>query len=658
MHFSKTQRLILSSSLSVFLVGCGAPNYAPSEMHLTVEEVKAEAPQNPSAIPSLVKATPTVPQLGNEKGADTFDVVVTNVPLRDLLFALARDAGVNMDVDPKVGGLVTMSALDQTLDAILERIASQSGAIRIDRVGNAIVVRNDDPYYKRYHIDYTSVLRSFESGTTSGGLGAGSSSIENESENNFWEDLEDSIAAILDVEVEEGGDDGAIAGEEAGDNQLLTDSTEAAARFSTENSFNFNPGTGILLVYAPDRLQREVQAYLDESLAIIRRQVLLEATVVEVVLNNEYRQGIDWSAFNQLATEGLALYQGGAGGAASLLNTLVEEIEFEGSRLFNVANERDLEANQAYQDYINSNRLEADGTKVTEFSVDIEEVDTDGDDVTDAYRVNREYTVQRQNQESNERRGAGLIPANSSVPGAAFTAAYRKGDVSAAVELLDTFGDAKVLSSPRISVLHNQPALLRVVDQEVYFSLEVSEDVNEETGNVTERTFDITENTVDVGFSMNVLPHITADGEVFLNLKPAVTRVLSYRRAPVPTAIGNASGDIENLVPITRIRELESVMSLRDGEIAVMGGLLEDRVGDNNSSVPGLSKLPGVGALFQKKQESTYKTEFVVFIKARIIKNPSLHGDYSDYQDLLPDSDFIIRDRDDTVLPPQQVKAR
>ena len=224
--------------------------------------------------------------------------------------------------------------------------------------------------------------------------------------------------------------------------------------------------------------------------------------------------------------------------------------------------------------------------------------------------------------------------------------------------MLDTFGDAKVLSSPRISVLHNQPALLRVVDQEVYFSLEVTEEINEETGNVTERTFDVTENTVDVGFSMNVLPHITGNDEIFLNLKPAVTRVLSYRRAPVPTGIGAAAGDVENLVPITRIRELESVMSLRDGEIAVMGGLLEDRTGDNNTSVPGLSRLPGVGTLFQKKQESTFKTEFVVFIKARVITNPSLHGDYADYQDLLPDSDFIIRDRGDTALPAKQKKAR
>ena len=111
-------------------------------------------------------------------------------------------------------------------------------------------------------------------------------------------------------------------------------------------------------------------------------------------------------------------------------------------------------------------------------------------------------------------------------------------------------------------------------------------------------------------------------------------------------------------MPIIRIRELESVMSLRDGEIAVMGGLLEDRTGDNNTSVPGLANLPGVGTLFQKKQETTFKTEFVVFIRARIIKNPSLHADYSDYRDLLPDSDFIIRDRADVGLPARQKKAR
>ena len=142
MHFSKAQRLVLSSSLSVFLAGCGSPNYAPSEMHMTVEEVQSAAPADPAAIPALVKATPTVPLISNERGSDTFDVVVTNVPVRDLLFALARDAGVNLDVDSSVGGLITMSALDQTLDAILARVAAQV-PIRVERVGGAMIVKND-----------------------------------------------------------------------------------------------------------------------------------------------------------------------------------------------------------------------------------------------------------------------------------------------------------------------------------------------------------------------------------------------------------------------------------------------------------------------------------------------------------------------------------
>ncbi len=676
MYFSKAQRLVLSSSLSVFLAGCGAPNYAPSEMHMSAEEVQSEAPQSPDAIPALVKATPTVPVMSNEKGADTFDVVVTNVPVRDLLFALARDSGVNMDIDADVGGLVTMSALDQTLDAILDRISLQV-PIRIDRSGSALIVKNDEPYYKRYHVDYTSVIRTYSSSADSGGVGGGAAAISNVSGNSFWNGLEASIAAILGVGLEIPGE-ASLAGDEAQDNALLVSADETEAVYDTDNTYNFNRDTGILLVYAPDRLQREVRAYLDDASSISRRQVLLEATVVEVVLNNDYRQGIDWSAFNQFARDGLSIYQGAAvGGPAAFINELLQEFSITQTNNFRDFNsditddpateedersdgvfDRNDDDYERYQTFIAQARYEQPGAVITEFSTEETFLPGVGNRAGNL-EVELDYDITRPNQEGTALRAGGLIPATSSVPGAAFTAAYRSGDVSAAVELLDTFGDAKVLSSPRISVLNNQPALLRVVDQEVYFSIEVTENLDENTGSVTERTIDVTENTVDVGFSMNVLAHITAKDEVFLNLKPSVTRVLDYRRAPTPAIAGGTGGtQVDNLVPITRIRELESVLSLRDGEIAVMGGLLEDRVGDNNTSVPGLSSLPGVGALFQKKQEQTSKTEFVVFIKARIITNPSIHADYSDYQSLLPDSDFIIRDRGDTGLPPKQKKAR
>ena len=669
MYFSKAQRIVLSSSLSVFLAGCGSPNYSPSEMHMSVEEVRATAPKSPENIPALVKATPTAPQLSANDEPVTFDVVVTSVPVRDLLFGLARDSGVNLDVDSGVGGVITMSALDQTLDAILDRIALQI-PIRIERTGNAIVVKNDEPYFELYHVDYTSVQRTYSSSTAGGGIGgSGASSISNSATNEFWESFEDSIEQILEIELEEG--DSAVG---LGDGQeSIAAANEAEASLNIENEYDFNSDVGILMVYAPHRVQREVKRYLDEVLSIVRRQVLLEATVVEVVLNNEYAQGVDWSLFNQFAKKGLALYQGAnVGGAAAVLNEVVRSFNGNQSQQF-----RDVSGNGVidaadgaeyirYQAFINRGSVNLpSGALLDSFTtadvVTPNPAPAGGGEVNPANQLittTRTYTYTGVNDKATEARAGGLRPTTSSVPGAAFTAAYKGKDISAAVELLDRFGDARVLSSPRISVLNNQPALLRVTDQEVYFNTSVTDTVNQETGTTTGRSFSATPQTIDVGFSMNVLPYITEDDNIFLNLKPTVTRVLDYRRAPTFTATGASTSASDNLVPIVRVRELESVMSLRDGEIAVMGGLLEDRTGDNNTSVPGLAELPGVGNLFQKKNETTFKTEFVVFIKARVIRNPSLHGDYADYRDLLPNSDFILRDRSNNGLPPRQKAAR
>ena len=624
---------------------------------MTVEKVESEAPINTEDIPALVKVTTTVPTMSGEKESDTFDVVVANLPVRDLLFALARDAEINMDIDAKVGGLVTMSALDQTLDAIIARIAEQI-PIRVVRIGDALVIKNDEPYYKRYHLDYLSASRTYSSFASSGGVGGGIASVSNTASNDFWLGFETSIAAILGITIASGTGESSVAGIQGERKDVLEQSLGDAAQYSTKNTYDFNTNTGILMVYAPERLQKQVRQYIDESLDIAKRQVLLEATVVEVILNNQYSQGIDWSIFNQYAAEGLALYSGGnVGGAAAALREIIEEFTISETKYFSILESGEL---QEFADLGEFEKNAGKDLKITEFSSSVEEVRNTSDESDElvGYNVNRQYTAQRVNRGATGLRAGGLVPLTPSVPGAAFTGAFRVGDVSAAVQLLDAFGDAKVLSSPRLSVLNNQPGLLRVVDQEVYFNIEINEDVDAESGQVISRTYEVTENTVDVGFSLNVLPHITNSGEVFLNLKPSVTRILDYRRAPTPAAVGGNSGAVDNLVPITRVRELESVMTLRDGEIAVLGGLLEDRTSDNNSSVPGLADLPGIGVLFQKKNESTYKTEFVVFIKAKIIKNPSLYGDYADYRKLLPDAAFIIRDRSDMAVPRKQIDSR
>lgn len=665
---------------------------------MTVEEAESTQRIEPEKIPALVRTSPTVPALAENNDAATFDVVVTSVPVRDLLFALARDAGVNMDIDDKVGGYVSISALDQTLNAILARISEQVN-IRVERVGDAILVRPDAPYIKYYHIDFLNVVRTYASDAESGGVGdTGSSSVSNAGDFDFWTSLEDSLEIVLETGIYEVSDENpVVVGRTARGEEGAEDVEAAEGQILTGgNAYDLNPDTGLLVIYAPDRMQKKVQELLDRNLAIAKRQVLLEATIIEVVLNNQYAQGIDWSLFNSLATEGLALYQGGTvGGAAAALEYLTSSVEralndeiFDAGEYENytdaqlealglsstfltsissLQNEDRLNriAKQLANQRIESIRADAYSDplgRVTEFEFTLDEEDSEGKENTSltdlkAYTVGGSYTREEINQNATALSSGGLVP-NNPLAGSTFTAAYRKGDISAAVQLLDTFGDAKVLSSPRISVLNNQPALLRVVDQEVYFSFTVEESISEETGQATSREFAAEENTVDVGFSLNVFPQISAEGEILLNLKPSVTRILDYRRAPILESFGSVGGGTENFVPITRVRELESVISLRDGEIAVMGGLLEDRTGDDSSSVPGLSRLPGVGALFEKKNESTYKTEFVVFIRAKVINDPSINGDYSGYRHLLPNSDFIIRDTEGTLLPPAQLKTR
>ena len=645
-------RIFVSSSLAVFLTACGSPNYEPSQFHVTAEEVASRAPADTRNIPRLVKQSPTLPSLHNRAGSETFDVVVTNVPARDLLFALARDASINMDIDSRVGGVVSLSALDQTLDAILDRIAEQI-SMRVERRGDVIIVKPDEAYFKYYEINYANISRTASSDASASAVGdsdAGSASISNTMENNFWDSLDASLGAILNIQLD--GDAEALNDIRVGDagrEAILSQAQEGELRSSaSQTTYQMHRETGVLMVYAPESLQLEVEELVNRIMRSAGRQVLLEATIVEVILNNKYKQGIDWSVFRAFH-DGLSIYQGGVIGAtAAAFNaafveqsfTVEEPSDGDGfvKRVLNAATYTEQE--ELVRQYYGL----ADFEQVSSFELTRGEPGED-DELS--------VTLQRLNRDPNQ---GGLSPRRTSSDNF-FTLAYQKDNFSAAVQLLDTFGDAKVLSSPRISALNNQPALLRVVDQEVYFDVTVEEEVNQETGIVTGRNVTVEEQVVDVGFSLNVMPQIGGDDRIILNLKPTVTRILGYVDAPV-VVTGLNTGQAENRVPVTRVRELESIIALRDGEVAVLGGLLEDRTTDNDTAIPGLSALPAIGALFQNRDEETYKTEFVVFIRAKIVRDPSLYGDFSEYRKLLPEGDFIIRSNRDTAFPPEQLPTR
>jgi general secretion pathway protein D len=175
--------------------------------------------------------------------------------------------------------------------------------------------------------------------------------------------------------------------------------------------------------------------------------------------------------------------------------------------------------------------------------------------------------------------------------------------------------------------------MMRVVDNLVYFTIKADTTTNQ-TSSVT--TFTTTPNTIPVGFTMSITPQISDSDVVLLNLKPSVSRIIRYVPDPNPSLGVNNQG-----IPETQTREMESVMRVGNNQIAVMGGLMQDEINNLTDAVPGLSRIPGAGELFKQRNDTTRKTELVIFLRPMVIKDASLDGDFNSYRDMLPDRDFF-----------------
>lgn len=185
--------------------------------------------------------------------------------------------------------------------------------------------------------------------------------------------------------------------------------------------------------------------------------------------------------------------------------------------------------------------------------------------------------------------------------------------------MLQQFGDTKVLSSPRIMALNNQTALLKVVDEEVYFTLEREISEGSGDGDPDRETITSTINTVPVGFIMSVTPQINANGNVSLNVRPTLTRITGYAVDPGPELI-DPNTTFENLVPEVHVNEIESLLEVADGQTVVIGGLMTDEKSNNSDEVPLLGKLPLIGDLFKYRNDSVRKTELILFVRPTVIR--------------------------------------
>jgi general secretion pathway protein D len=208
------------------------------------------------------------------------------------------------------------------------------------------------------------------------------------------------------------------------------------------------------------------------------------------------------------------------------------------------------------------------------------------------------------------------------------------GNISASVKLLQQFGNTRVLSSPKMMALNNQTALLKIVDNIVYFSIEATTTTAANVG--TNTTFNTSALTVPIGMVMSMTPQVNDNGQVSLSVRPTITRLNGFSNDPNPSlcsvaiAAANAGKCLTNPVPQIQTREMESVLQLVSGQTAVLGGLMQDNTSYVRNTVPGAGNPANTGAwseLFSMRNDAVSKSELVIFLRATVITNPSLESE-------------------------------
>jgi general secretion pathway protein D len=552
------------------LAGCGQQPVKPAPTHITAEDARPQG-----TIPPPVQVVPVLPQPKPTARPETYSVVVNNVRAQELLFALARDARLNVDIHSDITGAVTLNAIDQTLPQLLNRIARQID-MRWEIEGQNLVVMRDTPFLRIYRVDYVNMARdarsvaqlstqvsgAVQSGTQAGAQNNSTAVINTISANKFWDTLVANVKEIL-RETDKVLPAGAAAASApaAPSSTAPAPSGSAApppapapaATFLEAASVISNPETGILNIRATSRQHEKVQEFLDQVMTNAKRQVLIEATVAEVQLNNQYQRGIDWQRLRS--------------GAASV-----------GVPSFNT------------------------GSSGAEFG----------------------------------QVSAGT-PANISTNAFIFGGAITSLNFNFALRLLESFGDVKVLSSPKIAVLNNQTAVLKVVDNLVYFTVQ-AQTSQSQIQSLT--TFTSTLNSVPVGFIMSLVPQISDADAVVLNLRPTISRKIRDVPDPNPEL---AKANVVSFIPEIQTREMESVLRMQSGQVAVLGGLMQDSRSSVEDGIPGVNQIPGLGPLLSQRRDLNQKTELVIFLRAVVVRDASVDGDYASFRPLLPGPDFLSK---------------
>ncbi len=526
---------------------------------LAKAEMSPASAQRSSADPLQVPSSVTdalLPPLGGAQGNESrFDISARELDAHAFFAGLVADSNYNVVVHPDVDQAITLKLQDVSVPEVMT-IASDLYDLDVQRNGQLYRVLPGGVRTRLFAIDYLHFKRqggsetrvssgqvssARNSGNSQGQSGSSGQSesasslvgtrISTETESDFWTDLDRTVRMIL-----AGGEN----------SQVIT-----------------NPGAGLVMVRATPLQLQLIEQYLTKTELIMQRQVVLEAKILEISLNEGYQQGINWSdiqsASGIIASDGLPA-------------------EFTAQSLL--------------------------GRAVT--SGDI---------------------------------------------GGVFSASFREGSFTGMIELLGRQGNVQILSSPRISTVNNQKAVIKVGTDEFFVTdIDFNEDNN--AAGISDSTSTSVELTPFFsGISLDVTPQIAEDGSVTLHVHPSVSEVADQQKI---ITIGER--DVTLPLALSTVRETDSVIRANSGQIVVIGGLIQDKSEDRNSAVPFLSEIPILGEAFKQRNFESEKSELVILLRPIVADVKGVQADISASRERMTVLRELLQSSESVTPEPEKAK--
>ncbi len=515
--------------LCLLLTSCREmSNHQPLMPKLDKAEAK-ELAQPADSVPKSIRVRldkkKTMPKFPKTMYTQVSITVSEGIPLKNIFIELARQAEVDLQLDPSIEAKIIFTAQKRPFIEIIKAMCEMAN-LRFDVIDHALRIERDTPYSYNYNVQFLNLSRSSENQLTvatdffsSVGPAKGNASdnvsksaLKATTKNDFWDELEQNLKTLVE---------------------------SSSATGSEKGSYAIHRQAGLVFLRANRKQHNLVAQYLEQLRKVACCQVLIEAKIIEVTLKDEYRSGINWQRI---------------------------------------------------------------GTK---------------DDLT--------VTA---NFGNLAKKSSFLDPTAAQADMISFGASGAR--FSAIANVLQEFGLVRTLSSPRLTVMNNQAAILKVAQNKVYFRLNYDKMYNSQN-NRESTTVSSDIQTVPIGLIMMVQPSIDPEtGEIILFLRPSISRLTQSVADPAVDIAYNASvtagadktkSPTQSMIPVVEVREIDSVLRLNNGEMAILGGLMEVRSSEHRQGIPGLDEVPLLRDLTGSIAEGDTIVELVIVLKATIVDN-------------------------------------